>query len=198
MTLAAGATSSTSLWYLTRATAIVGFVLMTASFALGLASTQRVREGKYWPRFATQQLHRNIALLAAGFVLAHILTTLADTFVHVGWWSFVVPFSAHYHPLAVALGTLAFDAAVLLVVTSLVRERLPYAAWRAIHWAAYALWPLAFFHFLLTGTDAQHDRWGLYLDLGSLGVIAVATAARWLTNDGGAASAAVPRVAGAR
>lgn len=198
MTLASGAFASAPLWYITRATAIVGFVLMTLSFAFGLASTQRVREGKYWPRFATQHLHRNLALLAIGFVLLHIVTTLADSYVHVGWWSFVVPFTAGYKPLWVALGTLAFDATVLVIVTSLLRDRLSYAVWRAVHWAAYALWPMAFFHFLLTGTDAAHGRWGLYLDLGSLVVLAAATATRWLTGDPRADLHPAPRVASVR
>ncbi len=183
MITASSALSSTSLWYFTRATAIVGFVLMSLSFALGLASTQRVRESRYWPRFATQQLHRNLALLSLGFVVLHIISTLADTYVHVGWWSFVVPFTSGYKPLWVALGTLAFDAVVLVIVTSLFRDRLPYGVWRATHWTAYALWPLAFGHFLMTGTDASHGRWGLCLDLGALGVLLVATLARWLTRD---------------
>jgi predicted ferric reductase len=190
--------SSAPLWYLTRATAIVGFVLMTLAFALGLASTQRLRESRHWPRFATQQLHRNVALLAMAFVLLHILTTLADTYVHVGWWSIVIPFVSGYHPLWVGLGTLAFDTTVLVVVTSLVRDRLPYSVWRATHWAAYALWPLAFFHFLLTGTDAVHGGWGLYVDLGALGLLGVATAARWLTGDRRGGLGTMPRAVGAR
>ncbi|MGN6473320.1 MAG: ferric reductase-like transmembrane domain-containing protein [Mycobacteriales bacterium] len=180
---AASLTSGTSIWYFTRATAIVGFALMTVSFALGLASTQRIRDSRFWPRFATQQLHRNLAVLSLGFVLLHIVSTLADTFVHVGWWSFVVPFTSGYKPLGVALGTLAFDATVLVIVTSLLRDRLPYRLWRITHWTAYALWPMAFGHFLMTGTDAAHGRWGLDLDLAALALLVVATTARWLTRD---------------
>jgi predicted ferric reductase len=197
-TLAASFTSSSQLWYLTRATAIVAFVLMTVSFGLGLASTQRLREMRYWPRFATQHLHRNVALLALGFTLLHIVTTMIDTFVHVGWWSVAVPFVSHYRTLGMAMGTLSFDAVVLVIVTSLLRDRLSLRTWRVIHWTTYALWPLAFGHFLLTGTDAAHGRWGLYLALGSLGVLSVATAARWLTSERRNSLTAVPRVAGAR
>lgn len=196
--LASSVTSSSQLWYLTRATAIVAFVLMTLSFGLGLASTQRVREGRYWPRFATQHLHRNVALLALGFTVVHILTTVVDTFVHVGWLSVAVPFVSGYRTLGMAMGTLAFDAVVLVIVTSLLRDRLSLRTWRAIHWTTYGLWPLAFGHFLLTGTDAEHGRWGLYLALGSLGVLSAATAARWLTSEGRNSVAAVPRVAGVR
>lgn len=190
--------SGTTLWYFTRATAIVAFVLMTCSFALGLASTQRVRDSRYWPRFATQQLHRNLAVLSLGFVLLHILSTLMDTFVHVGWWSFVIPFTSGYKSLWVALGTLAFDATVLVILTSLLRDRLPYRVWRITHWSAYALWPMAFGHFLMTGTDAQHGRWGLYLDLGSLAVLGLATTARWITRDRGDSVPVVPRAVAVR
>jgi predicted ferric reductase len=177
-TLAASFTSSSQLWYLTRATAIVAFVLMTVSFGLGLASTQRLRESRYWPRFATQHLHRNVALLALGFTVVHILTTLLDTFVHIGWWSVAVPFTSSYRSLGVSMGTLAFDAIVLVITTSLLRDRLSLRTWRAVHWTTYGLWPLAFGHFLITGTTA--------------------TAARWLTSERRNALTVVPRVAGAR
>jgi predicted ferric reductase len=197
-TLAASFTSSSQLWYLTRATAIVAFVLMTVSFGLGLASTQRLRESRYWPRFATQHLHRNVALLALGFTVVHILTTLLDTFVHIGWWSVAVPFTSSYRSLGVSMGTLAFDAIVLVITTSLLRDRLSLRTWRAVHWTTYGLWPLAFGHFLITGTDAAHGGWGLYLALGSLAVLTTATAARWLTSERRNALTVVPRVAGAR
>ena len=173
--------SSPSLWYVTRATAIVGFVLLTLSFALGLASTQRVRESRYWPRFATQHLHRNVAMLGLGFVVLHILSTIVDSYVHVGWWSWVLPFASGYKRVRVSMGTLAFDVMALVIITSLVRDRMPYALWRALHWTTYLLWPLAYFHYLLTGTDAAHGRWGLYLDFGCLALLSVATLLRWLT-----------------
>jgi len=43
---------------------------------------------------------------------------------------------------------------VALMVTSLLRSRLSFAVWRAIHWSAYAAWPLALMHGLGSGTDA--------------------------------------------
>jgi hypothetical protein len=41
------------------------------------------------------------------------------------------------------------------VLTSLLRERLGYRAWRSVHWAAYACWPIAVVHGLGTGTDSR-------------------------------------------
>ena len=179
--LAAGALAKAPLWYVTRSTAVIAFVLMTITFALGLAATQRALASPAWPRFATQQLHRNVSLLAFLFMVAHIITTLADSFVNVGWWSWIVPFVSGYRPQWVGLGTLAFDALVIVIVTSLLRDRMPLRLWRAVHWTSYAIWPLAFIHFIKTGTDAAHGRWGLYLAVGCLLVVGVAATARWLT-----------------
>ena len=179
--LAAGALAKAPLWYVTRSTAVVAFVLMTVTFALGLAATQRAIASPAWPRFATQQLHRNVSLLALLFLVAHIVTTLADSFVHVGWWAWIVPFVSGYRAQWVTLGTLAFDTLVVVIVTSLLRDRLPLRLWRAVHWSSYLIWPLAFVHFIKTGTDAAHGRWGLYLAMICLLVVGVAATARWLT-----------------
>lgn len=180
---AASLFASNPLWYTTRSTAVIAFVLLTLTFGLGLAATKRALASRFWPRFATQELHRNISLLALVFLCVHIVTTLADTYVKVGWWSWIVPGVAGYRPFWVALGTIAFDLVVVLIVTSLLRDRMSVRLWRAVHWTAYAMWPLAFFHFLKTGTDAAHGRWGLYLDVVCLLVLGTAAAARWLTSD---------------
>jgi hypothetical protein len=49
-------TSSTPLWYATRATGLVALVLLTASMALGLLSSVRLRRPA-WPRFVTLGAH---------------------------------------------------------------------------------------------------------------------------------------------
>jgi hypothetical protein len=63
-------TSSTPLWYATRATGLVALVLLTASMALGLLSSVRFQRSA-WPRFVTLGLHRNLSLLALGFTAVH-------------------------------------------------------------------------------------------------------------------------------
>jgi hypothetical protein len=170
--------SSAPLWYATRSTAIVAFVLLTVSMFLGIAATQRSFASRHWPRFATQDLHRNVSLLALGFIVAHIVTTLLDTFVYVGWWSIVIPGLSPYRTFWVALGTIAFDVILVVVATSLVRHRLPLRIWRAVHWSVYAVWPLAFVHFLETGTDAAHGRFGLWLDIVALLALVAGVAIR--------------------
>ena len=54
----------------------------------------------------------------------------------------------------VGLGAVALDGLVALVVTgALLRDRIGARTFRAIHWAAYAAWPVAFVHALGIGSD---------------------------------------------
>ena len=76
--------SSTSLWYATRASGIVALVLLTVTMVLGLATTGRIR-ARNWPGYAQQELHRRLSIIAIVFVGIHVLTSVLDTFVHVGW-----------------------------------------------------------------------------------------------------------------
>lgn len=153
------------LWFATRATGIVAFLTLTLVLALGVVSTQRRLAGPRWPRFVTQGLHRNAALLAVGLLVVHVATTIIDGYVDMGWTSAVIPFASNYERFGVALGTTAADLGLVIVGTSLLRTRLSLAAWRRVHLSAYLLWPLTLAHFLLTGTDAKHGRWGLWLGL---------------------------------
>jgi sulfoxide reductase heme-binding subunit YedZ len=116
-------------------------------------------------------LHRNLSLLTVAFVATHIATTLADPFVNIGIVSAFVPFTSSYRPFWLSLGTIAFDLLLALVITSLLRTRLSYRAWRAIHWLAYASWPIALWHGLGTGTDTKLP-WMLALDAACIVVVA--------------------------
>lgn len=176
--MSGSAFSSQWLWYATRSTGIVAFLLLSVTLVLGVAATQRALASRRWPRFATQDLHRNVSLLAMAMLLIHIVTTLVDAYVKVGWWSLVVPLTSSYERFGVALGTTGFDVLLAVVVTSLLRTRMSVRTWRLVHWASYVAWPLALLHFVLTGTDASHARWGLWLGLGAIVPVAATVALR--------------------
>ena len=163
-------TSKTWLWYLTRSTGLVALVLLTATMALGLLSGVRW-QGQSWPRFVTAGLHRNMSALACAVVVVHIVTTLADGFVPIYIQDAVLPFGSAYRPLWLGLGAASFDLMLVLIVTSLVRTRISYRAWRALHWTAYLCWPAAVVHGLGTGTDTP-VRWVLLLTLACIAMIA--------------------------
>jgi len=143
------------LWYLARGSGSVLLVLLTATLVLGVTGALRWRPGMRIPRFVMDGLHRNLALVGVSFLAAHVTTAVLDPFAQIGLVSAVVPLSSNYRPLWVGLGAVALDLLIALVVTSLVRRRLGLRAWRAVHWTAYACWPVAVLHGLGTGTDAR-------------------------------------------
>jgi sulfoxide reductase heme-binding subunit YedZ len=101
------------------------------------------------------ELHRNVSLLVVAVLAIHVVTAELDTFAPVGWLAALAPFSSAYRPVWLGLGTLGFDLILAVVVTSLLRSRLGYRSWRAVHWFAYLSWPLALIHGLGTGSDAR-------------------------------------------
>jgi predicted ferric reductase len=171
--LALVVTSSTPLWYTTRATGLVAMVLLTAAMAAGLLSSVRF-EHRNWPRFVTLGLHRNLSLLALAFTVLHVLTTVLDNFVSIPVVDAFVPFIATYRPFWLGLGAIAFDLMLALIATSLVRTRMGLRSWRLVHWTAYACWPVAVVHGLGTGTDTPL-RWVLALTAACVLVIVVLT-----------------------
>ncbi len=155
MSLAVGATLSPSAyWYLARGTGAVALVLLTASVVIGIVGSVRVVTAR-WPRFAIDAVHRDVSLLVVVVLVIHIVTSVLDGFAPITLLDGVIPFVSPYRPLWLGLGTLAFDLLIAIAVTSLVRRRLGYRAWRAVHWLAYASWPVAVLHGLGTGSDVK-------------------------------------------
>jgi len=140
-------------WYLTRSTGAVAMVLLTLAIVLGVIDVERWSAPR-WPRFVLDSLHRNIALLAMVFLVAHILTSVLDSFASISIADVFIPFVGSYRPLWLGLGAVAFDLIVAVIVTSLLRARMGYSSWRAIHWLTYASWPIALVHGFGTGSDA--------------------------------------------
>lgn len=185
--------TATWVWYLNRSTGIVALVLMTLTLVLGVA-VQRQARLPGLPRFGLVALHRNISLLSALVLVTHVVSAVVDSYVSIGWISALVPFTSGWRPVQVALGTLAADLLVLIVVTSLLRGRIPVRLWRGIHWTSYALWPLAFLHGLTVGTDLG-SGWALAVALACAGAAGGATALAWTGRTTSAAERAPAAVA---
>lgn len=172
---AALVTSTSPLWYSTRATGLIALVLITLSVVLGLLTSVRFARPN-WPRFVTVGLHRNLSLLVLTFVGLHIVTTVADSYAHIHLLDAVVPFVSSYRPIWLGLGAASFDLLLAVAITSLLRTRVGHRLWRPIHWLAYLCWPTAVMHSLGTGTDTR-QRWVLAVTASC--VAAVLAAGAW-------------------
>ncbi len=173
--------SPTTYWYLTRATGAVALVLLTISVVLGLVGTVRFSAPR-WPRFAIDTLHRDVSLLVIVLLVLHVLTTVLDGFAPITLLDGLFPFLSPYRPFWLGLGTLSFDLILAIVITSLVRRRLGYKAWQAVHWLAYVSWPIAVLHTLGTGTDVK-QAWLLLLTVACVVAVLAAVIIRIGTID---------------
>jgi sulfoxide reductase heme-binding subunit YedZ len=172
----AAATGPSPFWFVTRGTGAIALVLLTLSISLGVGNVRRTRIGEM-PRFVLDSVHRSASLLAVTFLAVHIATALMDGFAPIRLLDVVVPFGSAYRPLWLGFGAVAFDLMIAITITSLLRRRLGYRAWRVTHWLAYASWPVALLHGLGTGSDTK-THWMLVLTAGCVAVMLGAVLAR--------------------
>ena len=145
---------STALWYLTRAAGLVSLILLSATVVLGTVASVGWTTDR-WPRFLSQSVHRNLSLFCLALIGIHIVSTVGDGYVPIGLADAVLPFRSPYRPVWVGLGALALDLLLAVAITSALRRRIGVAAWRGVHWLAYACWPIAAVHGLGSGSDTR-------------------------------------------
>ncbi|PZR78831.1 MAG: ferric reductase, partial [Candidatus Aeolococcus gillhamiae] len=174
------ASGPTALWYAARSTGYVSLLMLTAILVLGIVTAMRW-DSRDWPRFLSQAVHRNLALLVLVFLGVHIVTSIVDPFAGIAVLNTVVPFTGSYRPVWLGLGVLSMELLAALVITSLLRQRISFTAWRVVHWAAYACWPLALLHTLGTGSDVR-SPWAVVVSVGCVAAVIVAIVWR-LTSD---------------
>jgi methionine sulfoxide reductase heme-binding subunit len=176
MSASLAAAGPSAYWYLTRSTGAVALLLLTFAIALGVLDVRRFNTPR-WPRFVVDSLHRNVSLLAMSFLALHILTSVLDSFAPISLLDAFIPFAGSYRPFWLGLGAVAFDLLIAVTITSLLRQRMGYAGWRAVHWFTYASWPIALLHGFGTGSDVK-SAWLLALSIVCVAIVLAAVLAR--------------------
>ena len=144
--------SSPVTWYVARAGGVVAYVLVTVSVVAGVTLAGKVRVPGL-PRFAVEDVHRFLGLLAGTFVTVHVVGIALDATVPFSLSQLVVPFTASFRPPWTGLGVVAMELLVALAITNRLRSRLPYRVWRTLHGGAFVIWAAATAHGLMSGTD---------------------------------------------
>jgi len=140
-------------WYVSRAAAVVGYVLLWASTAWGiLISSKAVKELVPGPLAFT--LHNVTAWLALGFGVVHAWALLGDRVVSFSPAAILLPFAANYQPVLTGLGTLSLYAGVLVSFSFYITKHIGYRTWRAIHMLSYLMFVGVTLHSVLLGTDS--------------------------------------------
>ena len=155
----------TAVWYAARAGGLLAFLLLSASICLGLLMSGKARL-KRWPKFALEDVHRFLGILAGVFIAIHGAALLLDSFVPFSLSQVLVPGTSSYRPLAVGFGVVAAELLAALAISNHFRRRIPHGVWRRLHMLNFAVWALALVHGLTAGTDAT-TTWALTLYVGS-------------------------------
>ena len=164
------------LWFATRGAGAVSLLMLTGSVVLGLVTVTRFQHAE-WPRFLNYEMHPRVSLLSVIFLSIHVLAAVFDPFTKLGFAAALVPLASSYRPVPVALGVVSLYLFAALVATSLLRRHIGQRTWRAIHWAAYAMWPTALLHSITSGSDA-FAAWMIAIDAVCLAAVGLALAWR--------------------
>lgn len=159
-------------WYVARAAGLIAWALLGAAVVGGMALATQLagRRIRSW----AQGLHEFVAVLAIVFTMVHLASILAADELRIGLTELVVPFAREANPVAQGCGVLASYLLIAVVVTSWMRQLLPWRWWRRLHQLSFPLFALACVHAVLAGTDIGHPalQWGGLL-LGSVIVFLV-------------------------
>lgn len=139
-------------WYLSRASAVIGWALMTLSVVWGILLSTRVMRQIDNPAWL-QDLHRYFGGASIVMVTVHMVTLMLDGWLHLSVAEVLVPFTSHFKPLPVALGVTAFYLLIAVQGTSLLMRYLPRRFWKVVHYSSYATLILVSFHAAFSGTD---------------------------------------------
>ncbi|MCO5998155.1 hypothetical protein [Actinoallomurus rhizosphaericola] len=149
----------------------------TAAVVAGVVAAQRVLP--IGLRILAQGAHRATAVMAVGFLVAHIVLKVMEA--HATVLDAFLPFTGHgRRAVLVGLGTIAGDLLIVIVATGVLRGRFvtgprPWL-WRTVHALAYVMWAVALVHGLAAGRTPK--AWVTWSYLVCAALVLVAAMAR--------------------
>jgi predicted ferric reductase len=167
-------------WYLSRASGIVAFWLLTLSAGLGMSITSRLWDGLI-SRAWVYEIHKFLSLLTLGFIGLHIVSLIPDPWIKFGVADLLIPGVSPYRALPVAIGVIAMYGTIVATGSSYVKRWIGHKTWRTLHYTTFATFVLALLHGLFTGTDStgawmQFSYLGAALSTFFLGVVRILSA----------------------
>lgn len=163
-------------WYVSRASGITSWLLLTASLVWGvLLFTRALRkiDTPWW----LLDMHSWLSGLAMVTMVLHLGALVADNYVHFSWSELLVPGASSWRKLPVALGVVSLWILVAVQGTSLVRKHISRRFWKWVHLGSYAAWWLVSLHAGLAGSDVTNRVYQVVAGLATL-VAAAATVLR--------------------
>jgi ferredoxin-NADP reductase/DMSO/TMAO reductase YedYZ heme-binding membrane subunit len=165
-------------WYVTRASAVIAWVLLTVAVLWGVLLSTRVLRKIDNPSWL-QDLHRYLGGTALIMVVLHMVSLVLDSYAHFSIEELLVPFAIEprFAGLPIALGILAFYILVAVQASSYLKNRIPPKVWKGIHYASYVAVVAVSFHAGFSSSKDVSQFWyqSLAIILVGLGAAAAIT-----------------------
>jgi methionine sulfoxide reductase heme-binding subunit len=175
-------------WITSRAAGGAALLLSSASVALGLMMSSRL---KIVDKRDLRAVHEALSLTTLAMVALHGVSLLGDSYLNPGLSGIAIPFAGPYRPLWTGLGIVAGYGLAALGLTYYFRDRIGAARWRKAHRLTAVFWMLAVGHTIGAGSDAV-EPWFL----AAAGAMVIPSFAllllRWLGRAGEVGEAGMP------
>ncbi|MFA7296803.1 MAG: ferric reductase-like transmembrane domain-containing protein [Dehalococcoidia bacterium] len=142
------------LWWASRATGFLAYVALWLSMASGVLISAGGFGGRISRKW-TMDLHQEWTLAAVIATVLHIALVVLNPEAEISPWAAIIPFASARMTGSMAVGTISTLLLTLIAVTSWVRTRIPYEAWRGIHALSFGAMLLALAHSIAAGTDTS-------------------------------------------
>ncbi|EKE18575.1 MAG: ferric reductase domain protein transmembrane component protein [uncultured bacterium] len=141
-------------WYISRMTALVGFLMLYISILLGVSIRIPFMNKIFTPLYSLKT-HCWISLQATILALIHGGSLMFDKFIGFTWKDSFVPFASSFEPFLVALGIISFYLMLILAVTSYGKKYINHKVWRILHSFNIFIYVFSIIHALRLGTDLK-------------------------------------------
>ena len=149
-----GATDLRVFWYLSRATAIVAYLILWLSMVWGLLMSTRLI--KNWPGFPpSNNLHKFFAIFGLSLGMLHGLLLLGDRYMNFKLVQLLIPFAnTTYRPTWVGFGQISLYLWGLIVISFYLRKKIGQKTWRVLHVLTFFTYASVFIHGITSGSDS--------------------------------------------
>ncbi len=148
------ANSVQTMWYITRASGLIAYVLLWFSMVWGLGVSSKIFDVVLHGTF-TYDFHQYISLLAIGFTLLHMGVLLFDGYMPYSIFQILLPFISPYRPFWIGIGVIGFYLMLLVTVTFYMRTKIGMKTFRAIHTFSLVSYFAITLHSFMSGSDSS-------------------------------------------
>jgi methionine sulfoxide reductase heme-binding subunit len=139
-------------WYVTRITALLAYLALTASVVYGLLLSTKILD-RIAHRAVSFTLHQDLGAIGLALALVHGAVLMIDRSVPYTPLQVAVPFMGPYRPLWVGIGQIAMALTIVVLVSFYLRRPMGQRAWRRVHYLSFLAFLGATAHGIMAGTD---------------------------------------------